>query len=326
MEASIAERPSPEARRLLVCFSPQAGARSGERRAREIAAKLESAGYQVHSTSDLGELSALAAGWLESGQLRCIVACGGDGTAAVVRNQTPLDAPLLLVPMGTENLLGNYVAQGASPTRVLETVDHGVVVPLDLGRVRDSGGRSQYFLSMISAGFDAEVVREFQAQRRGNITRLSYLQPMLAVIRSYQYPELQVYCGGLEAAASEAIRCRWVFGFNLPLYARGWKVAPDAVATDELLDVCTFERGSVGNVGRYLWHVIWGSHFRLSDAKLSRIQQLRIEAANGADVAFQVDGDFGGTLPVDVDVLAGRLRLMVMPDVARRLGFRLEGT
>ena len=60
-----------------------------------------------------------------------------------------------------------------------------------------------------------------------------------------------------------------------------------------------------GNVARYLWHVIWKSHLRLADANLSRSRSLRIEAADGADVAYQVDGDFGGTLPVDVDVLAG---------------------
>lgn len=330
MEASTAERPAPDARRLLVCFSPYAGARSGEQRARQIAAALQSAGYLVHATSDLGELSALAHCWHESGELRCVVACGGDGTAAAVRNRTPLDSALLLVPMGTENLLGNYVAQGPSPDEVLATVDQGVIVPLDLGRARGGGGELHYFLSMVSAGFDAEVVRKFQSQRRGNITRLSYVQPTLAVIRSYQYPELQVYCDGTEftspgPAAGDAIRCRWVFGFNLPLYARGWKVAPDAVATDGLLDVCTFERGSVGNVGRYLWHVIWGSHLRLSDAKLTRSRQLRIVAAGGADVAYQVDGDFGGSLPVEVDVLERGLRLLVMPEVARRLAFLVNG-
>jgi len=273
-------------------------------------------------TSDLQELAVCSAKWHASGELRCVLACGGDGTAAAVRKHTPLDSTLLLVPMGTENLLGNYVSQSASPEGVRAAVDAGVAVSLDLGRARGDAGEEHHFLSMISAGFDAEVVRLFQQRRRGHITRLSYVQPTLEVIRSYRYPELHVYCGAAPGDA-EPLRCRWVFGFNLPLYARGWKVAPDAVATDGQLDVCTFERGSVGNVGRYLWHVIWGSHLRLSDARLSRSRRLRIEAADGSNVAYQIDGDFGGMLPVDVDVLDGGLRLLVMPDVARRLGFQL---
>jgi diacylglycerol kinase family enzyme len=204
-------------------------------------------------------------------------------------------------------------------------VDQGVSVPLDLGQARSNRFGRRFFLSMISAGFDAEVVRRLHERRRGNITRRSYIQPALEVIRSYEYPELQLYCP--EAANDEAalIRCRWVFGFNLPLYARGWKVAPDAVATDGLIDVCTFDRGSVGNVARYLWHVMWKSHLRLADANLVRSSSLRIEAAGGADVAYQVDGDYGGSLPVDVDVLPGKLRLLVMPEVARRLGFSTLG-
>jgi diacylglycerol kinase family enzyme len=324
MELLAADAPPPEARRLLVCYSPFAGARSGEQRAMGIAETLESAGYSVHATSDLAELAELSAQWQAAGELRCVVACGGDGTAAVVRNRTPLEVPLLLVPMGTENLLGHYISQSPEPRRVCETVDRGVVVSLDLGRAQGSQGESHHFLSMISAGFDAEVVRRFHQCRRGNITRWSYIQPTWETIRSYEYPELAVYCGGSSASA-DPVRCRWAFGFNLPLYARGWKVAPDADATDGLFDVCTFERGSVGNVGRYLWHVIWGSHLRLADAKLSRCSKLRIEAADGKDVAYQVDGDFGGTLPVEVDVLSGGLRLLVMPEVARRLGFSTSG-
>jgi diacylglycerol kinase family enzyme len=178
---------------------------------------------------------------------------------------------------------------------------------------------------MISAGFDAEVVRRLHQRRRGNITRRSYIQPALEVIRSYEYPELQLYCHDVAEEAADPIRCRWVFGFNLPLYARGWKVAPEAVATDGLFDVCTFHRGSVRNVARYLWHVMWKSHLRLADANLVRSRSLRIEAASGLDVAYQVDGDFGGSLPVDVSVLPGELRLLVMPSVAQRLGFSTSG-
>ena len=325
MEPRPVERPAADARGLLVSFSPLAGARSAELRTREIVAELASAGYRVRATCDLTELAELSVDWHAAGELRCVLACGGDGTAAVVRNHTPLEVPLLLVPLGTENLLGQYVSQSASPTAVRETVDQGVSVSLDLGQARSDRGGSRYFLSMISAGFDAEVVRRLHQRRRGNITRRAYIQPTLEVIRSYEYPELQLYCHDVAEERAEPIRCRWVFGFNLPLYARGWKVAPDAVATDGLFDVCMFHRGSIRNVARYLWHVMWKSHFRLADANLVRSRSLRIEAAGGHDVAYQVDGDFGGSLPVDVSVLPGKLRLLVMPSVAQRLGFSTLG-
>jgi diacylglycerol kinase family enzyme len=249
------------------------------------------------------------------------LACGGDGTAAIVRNRTPLEVPLLLVPLGTENLLGRYMSQSALPAAVRETVDEGVSVALDLGRIRSEQTGNHYFLTMISAGFDAEVVRRLHERRRGNITRSSYVQPTLAAIRSYEYPELRLYCGDDLAVETEPACCRWVFAFNLPLYACGWQVAPEADGTDGLLDVCTFHQGSLLHVVRYLWHVMRRSHLQLADARLTRGRTLRIEAAERANVPFQIDGDFGGMLPVDVDVLPAMLRMLVMPHVARRLGF-----
>lgn len=321
MEPRRTERPAAAATRLLVSCSPYAGARSAPRRAQAIVAELESAGYLVRATSDLEELAHLASEWHSAGDLRCVLACGGDGTAAIVRNVTPLEVPLVAVPLGTENLLGNYLSQSTSPAAVREIVERGVIVALDLGRARRPNGDGKYFLLMVSAGFDAEVVRRLHERRRGNITRWAYLQPTLDAIRSYEYPELRLYCGHAEGETVEPIRCRWAFGFNLPLYARGWQVAPDADATDGLFDVCTFERGSVANVARYLWHVMWNSHFRLADARLVRSRRLRIEAAGNQNVAYQLDGDFGGLLPVEVEVLPGMLRALVIPGVAQRLGF-----
>ena len=325
MNSRFAELPAPNARSLLVSFSPLAGARSTEHRARDVVSTLESAGYHVRATSNLCELQDLAAQWQATGDLRCVLACGGDGTAAVVRNHTPLDVPLLLVPLGTENLLGRYVSQSASPAAVLETVEQGVVIALDLGRCRSDATGERYFLTMISAGFDAEVVRRLYERRRGNITRRSYVQPTLAAIRSYEYPEMRLYCHDDPATGSQPLRCRWVFCFNLPLYACGWQIAPQADGIDGLLDVCTFHNGSLRHVAWYLWHVMRRSHLQLTDARLTRGRTLRMEAATPNSVPFQMDGDFGGMLPVDVDVLPGKLRILVMPHVAQRLGFSTLG-
>ena len=48
------------------------------------------------------------------------------------------------------------------------------------------------------------------------------------------------------------------------------------------------------------------------------------EAAGPEPVAYQLDGDYVGKLPVDVDVLPGELRLLVSRTAATRLGFATE--
>ena len=322
MERRAALRPPPEARALVLTVSPKSGRRSGDTAAQAIATELTADGYRVHRAADLADLSRIATELHSTGELRAVIACGGDGTAALVRNHTPLEVPLVLVPMGTENLLANYLGQTAIPAAVLETIDRGVTAGLDLGVARSSMGR-HYFHLMASAGFDAEVVRRLHDRRSGHITRLAYARPFLESIRSYEYPELRLYCDDDLPGRSEPIPCRWATGFNLPLYARGWKLAPDAVGTDGLFDVCVFQRGSLFHGARYLWHVLRGSHLQLADVRIIRCRRFRVETMGTPETAFQVDGDYGGLVPLEAEILPGMLRVMVMPNVAERLGFEL---
>jgi len=310
-------RPLDEsARAVLLSVSPHAGSRSRREQVAEISESLSAAGLTPHVVTDLDELASVAKHWHQEGQLRAVVACGGDGTAALVRNHLPLEIPLLPLPLGTENLLSRYVSQSANPADVCQTIRQGVTIGLDLGKAGE-----KHFLMMISAGFDAEVIRRLHHDRRGHITRFSYVLPTLQTIRSYAYPELQLYCHQEEVLPVEPRRCRWLFGFNLPLYACGWQLAPEAVGTDTRLDVCTFGRGSLASGLHYLWHVTWGTHLNLADSQLVRCSRFRVEAAGGAQVSYQLDGDHAGTLPVDVEVLPEQLRLLVSPTVAQRLGF-----
>ena len=83
--------------------------------------------------------------------------------------------------------------------------------------------------------------------------------------------------------------------------------APEAVATDGRLDVCTFDRGSFWHALKYLGFVAIGQHRVLADCSLSRIERVRIES--DSRVPYQLDGDPGGVLPLEIEVLPGRLTL-----------------
>jgi diacylglycerol kinase family enzyme len=314
----IAAHPRAGAREILISMNPRAGSRSRHQHVADIGRDLERAGFEVQTTTDLHVLRELAIAGEKRGKLRVVLAIGGDGTASVVRNHVPLEVPMLNVPFGTENLLGRFLGQAATAAAVRRTVEEGVIVSLDLGRAGD-----KYFLLMISAGFDAEVVRSLHENRRGNIRRSAYLLPALRTISGYTYPHLRLYSEANNDQTSPQL-CRWLFGFNLPLYALGLGVAPDAVATDGLLDICTFERGAVWGVARYLWHVMRKIHHTLPDTDLTRTSRFRLEPTTSAEVAYQIDGDFGGILPVDVEVLPGQLRLLVPPETADKLGFVVQ--
>src|SRR3954470_18276943 len=145
----LAATPRPDARTVLISMNPRAGSRSRHEHVVEIQNALKSGGFEVLTTTDLSALEGLAASGNEAGKLRAVLAIGGDGTASVVRNHVPLEIPLLNVPLGTENLLGRYLGQLATPGAVLRTVDKGVVISLDLCKAGE-----KVFLLMFSAGFD----------------------------------------------------------------------------------------------------------------------------------------------------------------------------
>src|SRR5207249_3430853 len=98
-------------------------------------------------------------------------------------------------------------------------------------------------------------------------------------------------------------------------YARGLPFAPRACGTDGRLDLCTFGRGSFFSGMRYLMAVLRGRHDRLADCTLRQVTGLRVEADE--PVPFQLDGDFGGYLPLDMEILPRRLTLVV-PEAWRK--------
>src|ERR1700759_5325383 len=98
-------RPKAEARNVLVSMNPLAGYPSRHEQTNRIVDRLKLAGYRAELTTDLDALSESAVNLGKTGDLRTVLAVGGDGTAAIVRSRVPLDVPIVIVPMGTENLL-----------------------------------------------------------------------------------------------------------------------------------------------------------------------------------------------------------------------------
>ena len=272
-------------------------------------------GLAPRIVASLGELDHLANELYSAGQLRAIVAAGGDGTVAEIVNRTTNDIPVTVFPLGTANLLARYFRVEANPAKVAHMILEGATIRLDAGR---ANGR--VFLLMAGCGFDADVVERLHRRRTGShISYWSWTRPILESIRSYRYPDLRVYCEPMSGSNLELCgeSVRWVFVVNLPAYAGGLQLAPEAVATDGALNLSTFEKGTLWHGLRYLAHVACGWHRRLADYRTRLVRRLRIESHE--QVPYQLDGDPGGYLPLDIEVLPQRVTLVVPLEQAARI-------
>ena len=206
--------------RILIAANPTAGARAIDSPIDRLAAAITNAGFEPTRHHDLGQFAVDAAAARESDQLHAVIAAGGDGTASAVANRIAPDVPLLVFPLGTENLLARYLGIRADPAQACDILRTGDKLQMDAGL---ANGRM--FLLMASCGFDAEVVRRVHQRRRGHITRLSYVQPTLESLHEYPHPDIRVYC---DAAADDAtnpqVLGKWVFVMNVTMYAGGMPI------------------------------------------------------------------------------------------------------
>jgi diacylglycerol kinase family enzyme len=317
----------PETDRVVISVNPIAGPKSlSAPRADGLAAALRLAGIHCETFSDLDAAAAQARRWHAEGRLRAWVGVGGDGTAHELINRAAEGLPLAFLPAGNSNLLAVHLRLSKDPKELCRTIVAGRLARLDAG---EANGR--LFAIMASCGFDAEVVRRIHLRRRGHISLRTYVKAVLATIADYPYPEIRadvvvqpsrLHCAGETPApqynpaahnhSEQQISARWLFAFNLPCYGGGFNIAPRANAADGLLDVCTLRSGRFWPGMWYAVNVLLGRHERLGGCTTLRAQSLRLSSAS--EVPYQLDGEPGGMLPLELRVLPGRLSLVLPAD------------
>lgn len=304
---------------VLISVNPKAGRTSPTLRAEELQRRLRDKGFQVVLGTDLDEITSRAKELQHSGQLQTLVGVGGDGTAAELVNRTEPGTPIILLAAGTANLLSKHYRWGSSPKRLADIIETGDRLTLDAGL---ANGR--LFLVMVSCGFDARTVELVHAHREENyrkgakkgahISYFSYVKPVFKAISDYSYPKIQIEVPGEGEENLEdnltVEDARWAFVFNLNRYGWGLPLAPGAVGNDGLLDLCAMKGGSLLHGIKYVSFAQFGGlHRFLGDVLLKKAKRFRITSEQ--PVPYQLDGDPGGQLPLDIEIVENRLTLLV---------------
>lgn len=303
--------------RVLVCTSPKAGNGSGRERIATLIEALRVNGVDAEVTTDIGHVRTRTREEGEgNGLSTVVVAAGGDGTLGLVAMNTPPGTVLVPMPLGTENLVAKQFGHRSNVKSILDTLLRGHDHAIDAGQAN-----GKLFLVMATCGFDAEVVRAMHLRRRGHINRFSYARPVIRTLRRYRFPPLHVRWMTAAEPARDNVACpdatgsnttcSWAMVFNLPRYAASLAIEPAAVGDDGQLDFCGLTNGSVLSGLRYLGGIVARRHIHWPDVTRQRVLGCRISSPGR--VAYQLDGDYGGHLPLEIRVLPKHITLRLPP-------------
>lgn len=296
--------------RACVIFNPTA--RGGK--ARSFRRHLDEFGGDVvlKPTMAPGDGRRLAAEAVREG-FDTLVAAGGDGTVNEVLNGIA-DAPdgfararLAVLPLGTVNVFARELGLPLRLRAAWQTILRGSEQRIDAPfaeQIGAAGTQRRYFAQMAGAGLDAQAISLVDWQMKKRIAQFAYVLAGMKAM-SGPHPLITVEADGQSATGELVLVGNGRFyGGSLPVF-------PDAKLDDGLLDICIFPRVRWGLIARYAIGYVTGHPLIPRDVKVRRVARARLTAT--APVPFEVEGDMCGSLPVDLGVRPGVLRVIVGP-------------
>ncbi len=227
--------------------------------------------YPTHAT-ELTQQSA------EQGY-KLIIAAGGDGTVHEIINGLmqvdPDRRPKLgIVPLGSGNDFAYNAGVDFNPDAALRNIFTHEPRKIDLARIDDDTGRSEYFCNVLGIGFDAKtnihartipLVRGF----------LMYFGAVLkTIILSHDAPNMKVTTDE-ETWEQETLMITLCNGAR---EGGGFNVVPKAIIDDGWLDFVTIQNVSRPMMLRLIPEVMNGTHERFSQVNLGRFRKLKLES------------------------------------------------
>lgn len=291
-------------RRVLILANPISGGGRSRRAAPALVAALAARGIaaELRFTTQGGDAKRFASE-VDRAQTDLVVSVGGDGTLNEVVNglQDP-STPLAMLPMGTANVLA---CELRLPRRVA-----ALAAAIAAGRTRPHAigvANGRRFLLFIGAGLDGAMVERVEQVRSGTLGKLKWFAPVLHVVRRFPQSslELELEDGTRRDDLSE------VMVTNVRNYGGVFRLPRGSGSGEGGFTVLAFRQRT-----RRAWFRAAAAAFLFGlrdgvHCEVLRAHALRLRAATSAP--FQIDGEFGGTTPLEITRLAEPARLVVPP-------------
>lgn len=260
-----------------------------EKAAAEAGRELEF--WTTHGPGHATELASRAA----SENRPLVLAFGGDGTYnEVARGLIGTRSALGALPGGTTSVLAYEFAIPRPAARAVRVLLEGTDVAMRVART----DRGEIGLLMVSAGPDSHVLQRLRPslKRLGGRVGVA-LQGVVEAVAGGSLPRMRV------VTSEGTLEVGWTIVSKSRCYGGPFAAAPGADPLRADLEVVAQVGSGRRAAVSFLLGIPTGRHIRRADVVVARTGSVRLEPADPSrPVAYQVDGDVAGWLPVEISV------------------------
>ena len=293
-------------KRIKLIINPASGRQSMEKKIDNLCKYLLDDGYILGKVFTEKKYDAMfAAKEACSGDFDLIVACGGDGTVnevvkGIMTSEKKL--PLAILAGGTVNDFANYLEMPKTAVGFYKLIKRNEQVDVDIGKVNDG-----YFVNVVAGGLLTKIAYQATSDMKAVLGRLAYYLEALKEIASEGLDPVNVKIVSEEFVSEEKIL---LFVVSNSSSIGGFKkLAPEASILDGLLDVVLIKNADLAELANIFVNVLTGEHIRHPKVTYYKTKELTINSQN--NIFIDIDGEFGGKLPVHFKVMPKGLKILV---------------
>lgn len=241
------------------------------------------------------------------GEWDLIIACGGDGTVNEVANgiaKSENRLPVAILPAGTVNDFANYLEIPNTPEEFCNMIERENIINVDLGKMND-----RYFVNVAAGGMLTSVAHTVPPESKSIFGRAAYYVegfkgvPKQVGNTSLMRIESEEYNAEEEISLFLVTNSSSIGGFK--------KLAPYADIEDGFLDCVIIGKTEVQEFITLFIELIKGEHIDNPRVRYFKTKSLSISSPTGEDITIDIDGEFGGKLPIKIEVEPGVFKVLI---------------
>lgn len=244
-----------------------------------------------------------------------VISAGGDGTAHEVINglmQVPPEhRPRLgIVPLGSGNDFSHAVGMNPQPSLALRQIFTGKPKRIDIGKMVEGHGRTEYMNNTLGIGFDATVTIRSHQLSNVHGFMMYFIAVLQTIIFNHDAPKMHIQTDA-ESWEDETMMLTICNG---PREGGGFLVAPEASIDDGIYHYAAIGHISRPMMLRLLPEVMRGTHGRFKAVRMGQCKKLELKSEES--LVIHVDGEVYAGFGTDVrqlsiELLPGALEIMV---------------